>query len=80
MHTGGIVYEETRHGMDGGSGVFHPDRFEPYYWVEVVDGRLTVRGALIPEDLRFSEDELARVRKACSGADPVDSGPDSAPR
>jgi hypothetical protein len=80
LTTGGVTYEETDHSVNAALGVFHPDHFEPYFWIEAVNGQLTVQSAVTTEPLRFSKAELTRVRKACSGTDQADSGPDASPR
>jgi hypothetical protein len=70
---GGILYNEDARNVAAAQGYFHPERFEPRWWVDVQGGALTVRDALSGEALAVSDSLRTNVNLACSEAE-ADAG------
>jgi hypothetical protein len=70
---GGILYSEEAGNVQAAQGYFHPDRFEPRWWIDVVNGELTIRDALSDEALALPDSARASVRQACSAPE-ADAG------
>jgi hypothetical protein len=75
VRPGGVLYEESPQKLAAAQGYFHRDRFEPRWWIDVVNGSLDVRDAFSDEGIAISGDQRERAREACSPA--VDAGPDA---
>ncbi len=73
LTTGGILYDEQPGTLSAAQGYFHPERFEPRWWIDVANGELSVRDALSGEALAVAESLRASVRQACAVPE-VDAG------
>jgi hypothetical protein len=62
---GGVLFSEEPGKLEAAQGYFHPDRFEPRWWIDVVDGQITVRDALSDQPLALPASLQASVRQAC---------------
>lgn len=70
-----ILYSEEPGKLAAAHGYFHPDKFEPRWWIDVANGELNIRNALTGEELAISGDRRTSVREACSS--PADAGADA---
>jgi hypothetical protein len=68
VNAGGILYDQSGPNLQAAQGYFHAERFEPRWWIDVVNGVLTIRDAATSELLALSEAQLAEVRRACLGS------------
>jgi hypothetical protein len=67
LGTGGVVYSEDAGRVEAAWGVFHPDRFESYFWINVTEHGLEVENALTSDALAIPQADQARVQRACGG-------------
>ncbi len=63
---GSILYSEDATNLEAAQGYFHPQRFEPRWFITVANGQLTISDALSTEPLALAESLQASVRAACS--------------
>lgn len=63
---GGVLFSEEPGKLEAAQGYFHPERFEPRWWIDVVNGELTVRDALTDQQLAIPGSLRKSTREACA--------------
>lgn len=74
VNLGGLSYEQTDRTdrYSGSMGYFHPDHYEPRWWIDAAAGKLTIRDAYSGEPFPLTVPQQALIKRLCTGepADP----------
>lgn len=66
--------------MAGSLGYFHPDHYEPRWWIDAAEGKLTIRDAYSDALLPLTTPQQALIKRLCTGkADEPSAGDSAAP-
>jgi hypothetical protein len=83
LNPGGMSYEQSDRTdrYSGSMGYFHPDRYEPRWWIDAADGKLTIRDVYSDKPLPLTAPQQALVKRLCTGkADEPAADDSTAPR
>jgi hypothetical protein len=79
VNPGGLSYDQTDRTdrYSGSLGYFHPEHYEPRWWIDAAAGKLTIRDAYTGELLPLTAPQQALVKRLCTGEaeDPSPIGP-----
>lgn len=69
VNPGGLSYDQTDRTdrYSGSLGYFHPDHYEPRWWVDAAEGKLTIRDAYSGQPLPLTAPQQALIKRLCTG-------------